>query len=311
MMGAQVDLAANPMPLLRHVKHPTVWIENPIGSGTVSYTMQQLGLDVVGNDISKYSYYLVLSVHGRNTRVRELSYDIEGYASNLGYFKPEVARFIDTIAEQGEPIQKAALGASLIKLITFRGLAVAEEYMQNLALDELEKSYKLKLKRLIDYANYPRPGRLLGMYNMDWLEFLETHRFNYRGCWIMLSDFAWPYHPKIQRGTSYDAYKGLFFISLLVSGGRQEKPKSIWTYENIETELKRFLERVQNTGAPVYILNTQDTNYPEPARVGELLDEWGYTDKVYVKLLHRSTRPGQWKGDHYWLIFFDKECWAK
>jgi hypothetical protein len=281
--GSQAHYAEHLPKLIVSVEPFTTWVENPAGSNTNAFVMQQLGKDVITNDSSFYSYNISRSILGRQGYDR---YDediktvqpYEGYCTTSGKFDAfpkDVRMLIDGYARIDNPYIKTLLGKTLAVRTSYRSYDWDKKLMSKATVPVFQ-SWMLASHRLLSqYVGTQRSGKLLGSYNMDWKKFIKTVDVKDA---VLYSDFSWPWDPKYGGGAGGPQLYKLFYDidCILKQQDVDTSQLEVWTVDNVHEKLIEYLKLVADSGKfKAFFLSCQDKDYPPKRDIDWIIDMLG------------------------------------
>jgi hypothetical protein len=246
--------------------------------------MLQLGKDVITNDGSFYSYLIARGILGREGYDRferdfGSAQPVEGHcttSSKFSAFPVDVRKYIDGLAQAGNPYLSVVLGKTLVTYYTYRSFGWDKNRMSRATVQEL-RSQLLKSHQLLrKYVELPRQGRLLAAYNVDWKEFIRV--VDVRDA-VLFSDFAWPWDPKLGGGAGGPQLYSLYYDigCILKQQDDDTSHLEVWTVDNVHAKLAEYLKLVADSGRfSTFLLSCQDKDYPPKGDIDALLDLLGF-----------------------------------
>lgn len=201
------------------------------------------------------------------------SYDWLSTSYRLMNLKPECIAYIDTIATKNKntPIVLAALGKFLLGTLTFRGMVFSNKLANHVSQEDLEISdirdiilknikYFTEKQKLID----PDIRKLNYCSWNDTSSFVKEYNFDNA---LVYMDPAWPWDGSLANNPYF--LSSVVIPTILLQSDNPEVTKSLkpWGFgqkETILNDIKTWVENPLNKGAQQVIVNTQDTNYPNP-----------------------------------------------
>lgn len=269
------------------------------GSGQTPYELLRMGRLVKVNDRNFYAYVLMkahMDFFGYLPNVTQYTW-LQGMYTILGKVKPkkgylstwqqnyprsifnqDLTRYIDglCITAQSAPIILAAVGKTLATKFTFRGAELACKMSNGIRSDSITpEALAVMVIRALNRMRLTALTNLDNLENFHFEEVTQVEITNYDALtaarkfdltnFLAYADPAWPWADGIGPGnqTPYT------WLTNVIGGTLSQRPPSevtFWTRstpkETILSEVKGWIDAAFTSGAKVFWLSMQDTNYP-------------------------------------------------
>ncbi len=257
------------------------------GGGSIPYLFAKEGKQIYANDVSYYSYMCNKAVLCKNLennkfmKTREISViPTKGFLYNnwmteegdkklLKCNKRMIMWLEGLLQSTKHPDMIACIGKTLISVYGFKGIPSFGKTLdfKRKSTDVTLKEFKAKLCQCRDYLQNFKLNSSNNKVTCQDAKIASKNPAIKDS--VVYVDPAWPYNPKMNRGDG-NPYIKYTNLSNILSLGKQ-KYNFLWSNktpdEDILKEVGVWVSNSFKSGAKAFIINTQNTNRPDPDKV--------------------------------------------